>query len=187
RGGTLVLTDTTEPPHLDAVAGAFIALSAIAPWTLGRLLELEPGHMKPADGSVMPGIAESWEWSPDGLEFIMKLRQGVHFHPIEPVNGRVLDMDDVNFSWQKSVEVGQLGAEVNSVNPEGPILGLETPDSSPIVVRLKEPIVYLPSLLAGPSSGRFQIMPREARADYDPRPKLIGTGLVCMPGRSQSV
>jgi peptide/nickel transport system substrate-binding protein len=38
-----------------------------------------------SDGSVQPGIAESWESSPDASEWTFKLRQGVTFHSGKPV------------------------------------------------------------------------------------------------------
>ena len=40
-------------------------------------------------------MAESWEFSPDGLKITMKLRQGVKWHNKAPVNGRAVDVDDI--------------------------------------------------------------------------------------------
>ena len=54
-----------------------------------RLLELEPD------------MAESWEIAPDGLTVTLKMRAGVKFHNKAPVNGRLMDMDDVLFSWKR--------------------------------------------------------------------------------------
>jgi ABC-type transport system substrate-binding protein len=60
------------------------------------------GYLEPGEpGAVEPDLAESWEVSPDGLQLTFKLRQGVKFHNKPPVNGRVMDMDDVLFSWQR--------------------------------------------------------------------------------------
>src|SRR5439155_4473853 len=45
-------------------------------------------------------LAESWE-QPDDLTYIFKLRRGVKFHNIAPVNGRELVADDLLYSYQR--------------------------------------------------------------------------------------
>ncbi len=46
--------------------------------------------VNPADGSVNPWLAESWEISPDGLEYTFKLKQGVTFHDGTPFNAQAV-------------------------------------------------------------------------------------------------
>jgi peptide/nickel transport system substrate-binding protein len=50
------------------------------------------------DGELEPALAESWEISEDGLEYIFNLREGVTFHNGEPFNA-----DSVVFTWNRYI------------------------------------------------------------------------------------
>ena len=47
------------------------------------------------DSNIVPALAESWEISEDGTEYIFHLRQGVKFH-----NGEDFDAEDVVTTWK---------------------------------------------------------------------------------------
>ena len=72
------------------------------------------------DGSVQPGIAESWESSPDAAVWSFKLRKGATFH-----NGKAVTSQDVinsiNFHRGEgsTSAAGPLVAEVKSVKADG--------------------------------------------------------------------
>ncbi len=52
--------------------------------------------------NTIPGLAESWEVSDDGLEYTFKLRQGVKFHSNEQFTpSRDFNADDVIFSFDR--------------------------------------------------------------------------------------
>jgi len=62
-----------------------------------RLVEFENGTT-----NVVPGLAESWEVSDDGLEYIFHLRKGVKFHSNDKFTPtRDLNADDVLFSFNR--------------------------------------------------------------------------------------
>lgn len=80
-----------EPPVLDPTAGAAAAIDEIV---YSNVFE---GLVKFAeDGSVAPGLAESWEISDFGLVYTFRLREGVKFH-----DGTDLDASDVKFSLDR--------------------------------------------------------------------------------------
>jgi dipeptide transport system substrate-binding protein len=62
-----------------------------------RIVEFEHGTTK-----VIPGLAESWEVSADGLEYTFKLRAGVKFHTTDYFTPtRDLNADDVVFTFDR--------------------------------------------------------------------------------------
>jgi len=73
------------------------SLDAARP-VFNQLVEFERGST-----NVVPGLAESWEVSPDGMTVTFKLRSGVKFH--SGVNGftpsRDFNADDVLFSFER--------------------------------------------------------------------------------------
>jgi dipeptide transport system substrate-binding protein len=62
-----------------------------------QLVEFERGTTK-----IIPGLAESWTTSDDGLTYTFKLRKGVKFHTIEGFTPtRDFNADDVVFSFMR--------------------------------------------------------------------------------------
>ena len=85
-------------------------------------------------------MAESYEVSPDKLTVTMKLRQGQKWDARAPTNGRVMDMEDVMFSWNKFAKVNPAAANfLNSRNPSAPVESISAPDARTLVVKLKRP------------------------------------------------
>jgi len=62
-----------------------------------RLAEFELGTTK-----IIPGLAESWDVSNDGLQYTFKLRKGVKFHSTKNFTpSRDFNADDVLFSFER--------------------------------------------------------------------------------------
>jgi peptide/nickel transport system substrate-binding protein len=84
------------------------------------------------DGSFGPGLAESWQRSPDGLEWTFRLRPGSTFHDGVPVSSR-----DVVFSlelYRRRAEFPFLHGYTTQ------IAAVEAPDAETVVLRLRRPV-----------------------------------------------
>jgi peptide/nickel transport system substrate-binding protein len=167
-----------------------IILNQLSTTVYSRLTVISPGYLEPWVFGVNPDVAESWEWAPDNLSLTLKLRPGVKFHNIDPVNGRDFDADDVVYSWKRFEEVSPSRATMaNSANPDAPILDITATDSSTVVVSLREPIAYLLAFLGNSVTGYLPMLPKEA-ADpnvLDLRQKEIGTGPLQLDAYEPSV
>jgi peptide/nickel transport system substrate-binding protein len=188
-GGTLKDYANSDPAHLDSMQ-PLASLNFQARNVYGTLTREEPGHLKPRSGNIIGDLASSWEFSPDRLTLTFKMRQGVKFHNIAPVNGRVVTTDDVLFSWKRYKEQGGLRAIIsNEVNPDAPVMSLTATDSSTIVAKLKEPLVYVHKYFGsyGSFTGNLVIYPKEAESGFDPRNQMIGHGPYYLSNRVPSV
>ena len=81
----------------------------------------------------------------------------VGFAPVSPVNGRMLDAQDVVYTWERFSKIGAARSDyANAVNPAAPILSLTAPDSR--TDRDSPPSVGDPAIdLAVPAAAYFQI------------------------------
>ncbi|MFP7569683.1 ABC transporter substrate-binding protein [Marivita sp. S2033] len=118
-----------EPPHLDPTSAAAGAIDSVL---YTNVFEGLTRFM--SDGSVVAGLAESWDISEDGTVYTFKLRDGVTFH-----DGTTMDSEDVKFSLdraraddsanaQKALFEGI--AEVNAVDPSTVEITLSAPDGN---------------------------------------------------------
>ena len=120
-------------------------------------------------------MAESYEVSPDKLTVTMKLRQGQKWDARAPTNGRVMDMEDVMFSWNKFAKVNPAAANfVNARNPAAPVESIAATDPRTLVIKLKRPDATTLPLFA--STDGFYIMPKEADGGFDPATDVRGNG-----------
>ncbi|MBN9060637.1 MAG: ABC transporter substrate-binding protein, partial [Rhizobiales bacterium] len=94
---TLVYCSEGSPenfnPQVNTTGTSFDAARPV----FNQLVEFEPGTTK-----IRPGLAESWEVSPDGMEVTFHLRKGVKFHSskiFKPT--RDFNADDVLFSFNR--------------------------------------------------------------------------------------
>ncbi|MDB0062021.1 ABC transporter substrate-binding protein [Octadecabacter sp.] len=81
-----------EPPNLDPTGGAAQAIDSVL---YSNVFEGLTRFM--ADGSVVAGLAKSWDISDDGLTYTFMLNEGVMFHDDTDMNA-----DDVKFSLDRA-------------------------------------------------------------------------------------
>lgn len=147
-----------EPPMLDPTAGAAAAIDEIV---YANVFE---GLVRFAeDGSIKPGLAESWEITELGLVYEFKLRKGVKFH-----DGSDMTAEDVKFS------IDRIGAD-DSANAQkalyAAILQTEAVDDHTFRILLSQPTG---NILFNLAWGDAVIVAPETAAENANNP--IGTG-----------
>ncbi|SFU14853.1 ABC transporter substrate-binding protein [Sedimentitalea nanhaiensis] len=130
-GAAQAQTDITvaiqlEPPHLDPTSAAAQAIDSVVYSNIFEGLTRIMG-----DGSVVPGLAESWEISDDGLVYTFKLRDGVTFH-----DGTTMDAEDVKFSLDRARAEDSVNAQKALFDA---IAEVEVVDPTTVRVTLSEP------------------------------------------------
>ncbi|MCR9124381.1 MAG: ABC transporter substrate-binding protein [Phyllobacteriaceae bacterium] len=97
----LIFGMVLEPPHLDPTAGAAAAIDEVVYANV-----FEGLTRIGSDGAVLPGLAENWIVSDDGLNYTFELREGATFH-----DGTTLDAGDVVFSLERAMAEDSVNAQ----------------------------------------------------------------------------
>jgi oligopeptide transport system substrate-binding protein len=108
-----------------------------------------------ADLRPVPGVAERWEVSPDGLEYTFHLRANARWSNGDPVTS-----GDFVASWRRLVDPKTGAAQANAlesvvnateiVGGSKPVesMGISAPDDRTLVVRLVAPSPFFPLIVA---------------------------------------
>ena len=170
-GTTLVVAIPQSTVQLDpAVAGSngYGDIIPLADNITEGLTRFKPGTVE-----IEPALAESWEVSSDGLEYVFTIRPGVTFHDGTPLDAAAVEtnfrrqLDEDNPLHQDSmVYAGIVLADVESVAATGDM---------ELTVTMSRPSILLPGNLAIFAAGIVSPTALEAEgADFGQAP--VGTG-----------
>jgi ABC-type transport system substrate-binding protein len=157
-GGTLIWGHSETTQNLD--------MHQTGTASSGRVLQNIHSSIVTVDENlnVIPGLAESFEVSPDGLKYTFKLRPNVKFH-----NGATMTSADVKYSFErcKDPATGAVNFEVfNNV------ASIDTPDDMTVVINMSA--VNAPFLSRLAENGAGVVMPVDSGPNQGANP--LGAG-----------
>ncbi len=160
----VVIGMTLEPPGLDPTVGAASAIAEVVHYNVFETLT----RIGP-DGQVGPGLARSWEVSPDLRTYTFRLRRGVRFHNGEPFTAAA-----VKFSFERA------GGEASTnkdkrVFANIAVIGNPEPEVLVLVLKQAEPDFLF---LIGQATAAI-VEPRSAATNAQ---QPVGTGPYQMAG-----
>ncbi len=159
-GGTLRLGVQADPAELDPHK-----TSLTAAW---HVIEHVYDTLVTTDETLapLPGLAESWDISDDGITYTFNIRQGVLFH-----NGRELVAEDVKYSYERILDPETASPSVSDL---ASIATMEVVDDYTLVITLTNADS---SFLAKLMGGSISIVPQEeVEANGDLMQVMVGTG-----------
>lgn len=169
---TLVISIAADPTGFDPEAVANNTSGFIMATVFDSLVSYKPGTTE-----VAPGLAKSWDISPDGLTYTFHLRTGITFHDGTPFNAP---------EYIKTLDRQLKKDDPNSIYNTGPVEGYEdftfsavasysAPDDNTVQFKLKEPSAAFLNSLAMVWNG---VVSYDAAAKYgkDFRNHPVGTG-----------
>jgi peptide/nickel transport system substrate-binding protein len=167
RGGSVRLPDLgTDAPdiHTSVTPG----VQSNAQWSLDTLMTLD--EPVPATMTQVPQLALTLE-QPDNQTYVYRLRPGVKFHDVEPVNGRAFTADDVVYSLKR----------MSTNDPKftrrawfSAVQSIEATDSQTVRIKLTEPNASFAYLMASPWTA--MVAREQVEADGGALKSYIGTG-----------
>jgi peptide/nickel transport system substrate-binding protein len=167
--GTLVVGVVAEPVNLDPAQVTDLNSNRVSRRIAETLVTFPEESTQ-----IVPGLAESWTISRDGLSYTFKLRKGIRFHDGTPLNAEA-----VKFSIERQIleshPFNKLGKYPFANFFFGNVKALVVMDDLTIRFILKEPRAsFLAVLTSGAASIVSPTAVRKSGADYALHP--VGTG-----------
>ena len=167
--GTLVVGLVAEPVNLDPAQVTDLNSNRV-----GRRIVETLVTFPEESTQVVPGLAESWTISKDGLRYTFKLRKGIAFHDGTPFNAEA-----VKFSIDRQIDpehpANKLGKYPFANYFFGNVKAVEVVDPSTVEFVLKEPRAsFLTILTSAAASIVSPAAVKKSGADYALQP--VGTG-----------
>ncbi len=156
---TLIVADQYDATTMDPIRHNDMPSSRACYCLYDTLIFLNP------DGTVRPGLAESWEFLSD-TAYKMNLRKDVVFH-----NGEKMTAEDVKYSIERATT--DLGANIKTYSQN--VKEVEVVDDHTVIIHLKSPdYSFFPSLTHSWASVINKKAVEEAGENYGMNP--VGTG-----------
>lgn len=159
-GGTLRIQHGFAPTSLDPHTGSSGGDHHVLYSMYDRLVHFEFDGLLPT-----PGLAESWEFSDDGLTLTFNLRSGVTFHDGTPFNSEAVAFN---------IDRGQNHPVTTVSNILQSIESVDTPDELTAVLKLSRPDTGLLGILADRAG--MMVSPTAAAAAEEQRLDIIPNG-----------
>ena len=178
----LVVAIQLEPPHLDPTSAAAGAIDSVLYANV-----FEGLTRFASDGSIVPGLAKSWEISDDGTVYTFHLHEGVTFH-----DGTGMDAEDVKFSLDRARAPDSTNAQkplfagitdVTAVDPLTVRVTLDKPNGAfPFNMAWGDAVIVAPESIegikqkpVGTGAFRFVNWVQGDRIDLERNPAYWGT------------
>src|SRR5499426_4572924 len=165
----LVVGMEAEPPGLDPGQALGLHTLRVTAEIFETLVVTAPDST-----DVVPGLAESWTTSTDGLAWTFKLRRGVRFH-----DGTPLDAAAVKFTFDRVIDPAHAHAKSGKwtfvTGYLSSVKAVEVLDPQTVQLHLKYPTASLLALLALPNCAIVSPTAfAKAPGEFDTRP--VGSG-----------
>jgi len=132
---------------------------------------VEAATTGPSKSEIVPGLAEKWEISADGLVYTFHLRKGVKFH-----NGEVLKADDVLYTFDRMLNPATkahntdfmdmiAGAKDRMTGKADTVSGIKVLDGATVQITLATPYAPFLANIATPAGSIFNRKATEAAGD----------------------
>ena len=170
RGSTITRASQWDPPMIDPRLTQSVGLFQFAGLTSSRLIRYAfPDEATGTTDFTLKGdLAESWQSDSTNRVWTFKLRQGVKWQNLPPLNGRELVAADVKYCYEQYAKEGVQAFTFQEIE------GMETPDKYTLRIHLKTPNTLFPQNVAESVTVIFS---REVlEEDGDLKKRLIGTG-----------
>jgi ABC-type transport system substrate-binding protein len=172
RGGTLVAAMPKEPtnydPHLqvDSSKVGFLNLTSNGLFRLKTVGVTDFNSLE-----VEPDLLAAMPERPDSTTLVLKVRPGVKWHNLPPVNGRAFNADDVKYNIERMQLTKQADGGTNErAWIQAEVDAVQVVDPQTIQVKFKKPFPLWTSFMA---TGYQKLVAPEVTS---PTTQLIGTG-----------
>ena len=160
-GGTLIVAFEADPEILDPQKTTALVASRVLALMHDNLLT------KGYDGSIAPGLADSWEISEDGMTYTFTLKTGVTFH-----SGKAFTAADVKYTFDRWLSDEASPTAYNFAA----VASVDAPDDTTVVFNLSTPNNLLLEQISGSWAVMLNQEAVEAAGDQYGVSAVDGTG-----------